>query len=502
MAQYGSISPMEESKSANDEPRRLYVRDHANSLSKTTQLFLFALFIVVITASVSIGMMKVTEARDSTLYSVNYSNELHEFQISNGVNDLSSALVYGKYLLDVENNGWNFLSIHSNPELIHSREDYLLSMEAMGYLEGYATCHDMEDWYQNFYAGLFEGGNPKTESLKFLEENYDWTDRESSLKYADSEYWLAVRGVVKQVNGLYAGYRAGCQGSVRHSKGSKKSKEKPIPMEELSILRDKPALLHVLLANANGDLFQIEAKYKAEDLRKAKHGSVNNTIEFDDDEEIEDIIKQVIDLGRVGRRGKRVVKQPDHCSALIKLLPDNADVLFSHTTWDDFQCAAPRIYKHYSMPVMLLNGSVYGTIPTDIYFSSSPGLLSSVDDFFLVQGPDSHLSVIETSLDVFDYHVLEKIQPHSVLSWIRSRVSNQLAVSGSDWTRVFSMHHSGTYTNQWMIIDMNKFDSFKQPKPGFFTVLEEIPGYVHWEDMTQHLVVSCTSVHGSERLSC
>lgn len=43
---------------------------------------------------------------------------------------------------------------------------------------------------------------------------------------------------------------------------------------------------------------------------------------------------------------------PEHCSAIIKILPNNADVVFGHNTWDDFQCAAPRIFKHYTFNYM------------------------------------------------------------------------------------------------------------------------------------------------------
>ena len=72
----------------------------------------------------------------------------------------------------------------------------------------------------------------------------------------------------------------------------------------------------------------------------------------------------------------------------------------------------------------------------------------------------------------------------------RAAVSNQLAHSGKSWAQIFSMHHSGTYANQWMVLDYQKFTAGSPPKPHFLTVLEEVPGYIHYEDMTSKLIVS------------
>jgi hypothetical protein len=156
----------------------------------------------------------------------------------------------------------------------------------------------------------------------------------------------------------------------------------------------------------------------------------------------------------------------------------------SHATWDTFESLAPRIIKHISQP-MFNNGKVETMY--DIYFSSSPGLLSSVDDFFTSSGY-ANLGVIETTNDLLNVKLLDLVKPESVLSYLRALLANQLARDSPDWARLFSKYQSGTYTNQWMVMDLSKFEANSKPKDGFFVVVEEVPGYVHWEDMTSTLV--------------
>ena len=39
----------------------------------------------------------------------------------------------------------------------------------------------------------------------------------------------------------------------------------------------------------------------------------------------------------------------DHCSALVKLLPGNSDVLVAHTSWAPVEVML-RVFKRYSLP--------------------------------------------------------------------------------------------------------------------------------------------------------
>ena len=66
-------------------------------------------------------------------------------------------------------------------------------------------------------------------------------------------------------------------------------------------------------------------------------------------------------------------------------------------------------------------------------------------------------------------------------------VSNRLANSGKDWAALFAMHNSGTYNNEWMVVDYKLFSPGEPLRDGLFTVLEQIPGQVKWEDKTETL---------------
>jgi hypothetical protein len=158
-----------------------------------------------------------------------------------------------------------------------------------------------------------------------------------------------------------------------------------------------------------------------------------------------------------------------------------------------------KIFKRYTFAA---NPATTTVGAHSISFSSSAGFLSSVDDFYIVHparelsDPDfsKQLVVVETSLDVFDPVLIAQITPRSLLSWVRVRTANHLARSGEQWAELFSRHHSGTYVNQWMVLDESKFEPSRHAgeqakiSPGLFTVLEELPTMIHSEDLTTKLV--------------
>jgi len=172
------------------------------------------------------------------------------------------------------------------------------------------------------------------------------------------------------------------------------------------------------------------------------------------------------------------------CSMLMKLAPDASDIWFGHATWDSFTNMAPRYYKTYTLPVK--RNGVWS--PHTVGFSSSPSWLSSIDDWYMT-GHTSDLAVIETSHGINNKALYKNLTPKSVFCWIRTIVANQLATDGASWAETFSYNHSGTYNNEWQVIDMNKFTPGTQPAKddGLLTILEEIPGQIHWEDMTATL---------------
>ncbi len=72
-----------------------------------------------------------------------------------------------------------------------------------------------------------------------------------------------------------------------------------------------------------------------------------------------------------------------HCTGAVRLLPDNADILFSHDTWSGYSTML-RVMKDITLPSHTANDAVS--------FSSYPGVLFSMDDFYLTD----QLAVIET----------------------------------------------------------------------------------------------------------
>lgn len=446
------------------------------------------------------------------------------------------------------------------------RQQYVRSMHSVGVLEGYLSCKAIGDWYANFYDGLFGGGEVNLPTMEFLEANHVWMNTQAALYWEVDDYWMSVKGLLAQLEGLLIGARTGCPGVPLDDQSDDAHNINTYKGIFMPTMEHGVTMQHLLLMNANGDLFQVMQKYPAnlvDTSGNGRHGDqtidtdgvvddyvddytiakVHNitTTHADDDEETyaysdvdalyetstptqdEQAKASAADakdpkynhparrlarklLARAQTRPtvtgppqpldkdltkKQIRALPnlgsDHCSALIKILPDLSDVVFGHDTWDAYQTAYPRVFKHVSYNRM--KNSL--PIPNDmmnIYFSASPGLLASIDDFYVIHGNVANLAVTETSLDVYNDNLINLISPTTMLCWARTIVSNRLSTSGNAWAENFARYSSGTYSNQWMVLDFNKFEPYKPPRNGFLTVLEEIPGLVHHEDLTDILV--------------
>ena len=176
------------------------------------------------------------------------------------------------------------------------------------------------------------------------------------------------------------------------------------------------------------------------------------------------------------------------CSALIKVLDGNKDIYAAHDTWNSYQSML-RVSKRYQMQFhwTAKNTSGDAIIPGNtMAFSSYPGVIYSGDDFNVIS---SGLSVIETTIGNNNPDLWWHVKPKGgVLEGIRATVANRLAGSGKQWADLFSQYNSGTYNNQWMILDYKLFTpGEKTLKDNLLWILEQIPGYIESADMTKVL---------------
>ena len=65
---------------------------------------------------------------------------------------------------------------------------------------------------------------------------------------------------------------------------------------------------------------------------------------------------------------------------------------------------------------------------------------------------------METTNGVQDSSIYENITPSTLLTWQRVPVAHSLSNSGKEWTTHFLKHNSGTYNNQYMVVDFKKLE--------------------------------------------
>ncbi|XP_053613573.1 putative phospholipase B-like 2 isoform X2 [Plodia interpunctella] len=146
---------------------------------------------------------------------------------------------------------------------------------------------------------------------------------------------------------------------------------------------------------------------------------------------------------------------PEHCTGLVKLLADRSELYTSQVTWNSYQSML-RFQKMYVLQYKMTPNSNKRIPGYKMSMSSYPGFLQ-------------------------------------ILEYARAMIANRLAHNGREWVELFRKHNSGTYNNQWFIVDYNRFQRSAAGKPGrvrsgLLWLLEQLPGHTHAADLTGELV--------------
>jgi len=392
-------------------------------------MLFFSLAFILLFA-VGIDQSQGTQSQGSALYeSGNVYCKARDCKFVNGPPDWKHATAVGSFNDSLLASGWGILDINSGFSAKHTNEEIMF---AAGFMEGALTSMQMESQYTNLHSIFFPKPDPDLERDLDLWFTYQRVWAEDTA-YNNSIYnnthtptWRHVSYVLTQLDGLYAGYR-----SIRGNSST------ALKMFAINFM------------NANGDLF---------DILKIIRPS------------------RIVDWRKLtAKQAENYFYSTGHCSALIKMLPGFENVFMSHSSWFDYR-ATNRIYKHYNF-----NVDDPFTAAKKMSFSSYGGYLESLDDFYHLS---SGLVMLQTTNSIFNTSLYDQVHPQALLSWQRVRVANMMARGGKEWSDILAYYNSGTYNNQYMILNTNLIKPGMPLPDDTLWVAEQIPGLVVAADTT------------------
>jgi len=334
----------------------------------------------------------------------------------------SSAVAWAAFEDGLHETGWGVIDIETNPVNEDRDQAY-----AAGLLEGVLTARHIYDTAANVAQVIFKQHGMPDDVHDFMEKQENWS-REQVKVNPDDPLFRQLGYLLRQYDGLVDGFN---------------TQTPAVPFLGSWAFQ---------MLNGVGDLFDIIPAVQSD---------------------------KVVDPFQLNRTQAELFHAlQGHCSAIVKLPGDFSDLLLGHSSWYAHE-NTNRIFKHYK-----LNFNDSSTAAKTISFSSYPGFLESLDDFYML---DSGLTWTQTSLPVMNKTLHTLVHHESLLAWQRVRVASAMAHTGKEWYQVFKKHHSGTYSNQYMIVDMNLFEPNRVLKDNLLWVIEEIPGYITGADQTDVL---------------
>lgn len=310
-------------------------------------------------------------------------------------------------------------------------DSHSLYYYAAGYAEGYLTAEHVYDHTYNMKVYYTHETNI-TRAVEWFKRQVRWMDKMIKENPSDP-IWLHADQVLAQTRGLYAGYKAA----------------------NLQGIKGTLSFWDIYIVNAVGDLLDLPVK----------DGGLNATA------------KLAWESG-TNEDFRNMLRDTEHCTGLVRVTPALDDVLISHSSWFSYS-AMNRIFKHYyfDLPTPVTGAS-------KVSFSSYPGMLNSLDDFYMM---NSDMVMIQTTNSVFNMELFKQVVPESLLAWQRVRMAVTMADSGKEFAKVIDSYNSGTYNNQYIVFDFKKFEKGVALHHDSLWVIEQIPGLVVSGDQTNIL---------------
>ena len=312
-------------------------------------------------------------------------------------------------------------------------------MYGAGLVEGFLSARAIADYFLNtrdYFAA------PTGLNASLAHGEMDWLEEQdraarAAVAGADAgdEPLQALRLLLLQFDGLVAGYQAAVD---EEKEADEKSSLPPLTATDF------------LFLNGNGDLYDLIECFRPSPSPPPTYAR----------------------LATAGR-----------CSALVAVAPDVSDLFIGHAVWDSLS-QATKVYKHFTTWLR-----VGGPGAQRSSFSSFPGELSSDDDFYVTASSRASLAIVSTTLHIVNPALYADASPASgsLLCWQRARLATLLARSGPHWATLFAANNSGTYNNEWLVVDLAKFEPGAELAAGLLTVVDQIPGLVTAADRTRSL---------------
>jgi hypothetical protein len=166
------------------------------------------------------------------------------------------------------------------------------------------------------------------------------------------------------------------------------------------------------------------------------------------------------------------------CTAIIKLIQNSEAIFFAHNSWTDYR-SLHFVVKNYNLPCLEFK-------ITRVSLSTTLGLISSVDDYFI---NDQRLMVFETTFTLQNRSLFcNYLTAKSVMNWMRTILAMFTSTNVIEWEDQFLTHNSGTYNNDYYVVDSKLLRYGEIVKENLVHSIAQLPGPWRWiEDLTEEL---------------